>query len=282
MRRLTFFVLLWLMLPMPQFAQTSNIIARNFRANGKVIELTLPPNFEGARFNFGFLKDGQSYGMDFFGRAGKHYYDLRGHLKWNGKIEALATNLPKEFSTKLVSSSLSKEIDIFSTPDRFTPTTINLVWLKTFFGFRWSVILFFLAILISVGFWFLKKSKIGIALSVGIITAFVIMDLRNVADRVRIIQGVESTYPYVFLLENVQKFVPKAREIIGDQLWRIKGVDDGFQELYLKSQLADLLTVKGNKKSGKERFIITNQPDEKGEIVLTQGNFYLIRRPTKK
>ena len=283
-KKINFFLLgIYLLWSSPIFCQDfSNTLATNFQADGKVIELTLPENFEGVRFIMLFVKNGESYGKYFFCRAGKHYYDFRDHSEWNGKIETLVTSLPEHISGQLVNTSLSNEIDIFLTPVTFSTTTINFAWLKTFFGIRWSILLFFFAVFTGVLTLFFAKVKPIIAAIVGVMLAFVIMDFRGIYDRIHVIQNIEKTQPYVAPLQTVQKFSKKARSVIGNSLWAIRKVDYEIHALYIKSQLADLPAIRFERPKDKEIFIITNNPGKKANVVLQEGNFFLVRRPAKK
>src|SRR5258708_6500273 len=85
----------WLCLPTNVFAdEPAYLVARDFTAEGKVLELDIPPEFDGMRFFFVFQNDHSEPHIEFVvARAGTHCYETRHLPEWQGTMKVVAISL---------------------------------------------------------------------------------------------------------------------------------------------------------------------------------------------
>src|SRR4051812_38376356 len=69
-------------------AMHAKTIASDFIANGTVLELTVPKEYDGISF-LAVWDPAENYAKTIYGRAGTHSYDMRNHPSWRGRIQTL-------------------------------------------------------------------------------------------------------------------------------------------------------------------------------------------------
>jgi len=260
----------------------STVLFANIEANNQVLELDIPATYDGTYLLLGVVKNDQVSAANFVVRGGKHVYDLRQIPEWNGSIDYLATNLPKRtfISQRLIKPSMGSEWDMFMEVESLSPRTVNFTKPKTLFGFNFTIILSVVAILFSIIGYFILKLSLPFALLGGVILSFILMDARFMLDRWRIVDKVESTFPYVEPLTFAQQFIEKAKPLIGNNTWSFQGdFKDDYFRMFFQYSMADIpykLNWRNNASAG--TFIITEKPVENQKILLQENGFYLVKQ----
>lgn len=269
-------------LPFIQAQGVRTILFNDIETEGRVLELTVPSNYEGTYAILGVVKDQQVYTLDFYVRSGKHYYDLRQLKEWSGKVDFLAITLPKEaiIGRKLVKPSLAVEWDIFLDLGFFSPKIINFIRPIILMGYSFTTVLFFLMVISILIMKFLFKKEWWFAAVVGVLISFILMDLRSQADHHRIIQNLEKQYPALDPITEVKRFVTKARPfIVKDGVWSFQGkLADEYYKLFVQYGFVDI-TYKANirKVAMEKLYLVTQEPTSKQEIIMEESGFYLVR-----
>src|SRR5205823_4059758 len=82
--------------PMTAFAQYPDayLLASDFSAENKVVELDVPAQLDGAPFYIVWNFENKQNAVIFRARGGTHCYELRPQRTWQGQISVLAITLP--------------------------------------------------------------------------------------------------------------------------------------------------------------------------------------------
>ena len=197
-----------------QDVRVSNVLGKHFPAHGRVIELELPDEMDGAWFIIGWIKaDGQQVGMRRVGRAGRHCYDMRRNPDWQGQIQAVAVNLTG-VRGRVKEPAFLDEIDMFWEPEWITPSVVNVLTGHTLFSRSWEVILLLVFGLVVVFFrW--KKRSMALCVVLGFGFVWGVMDLRNVYDHGVVVCKTEKYRLAMPPLAEAKVFADRASEIIG-------------------------------------------------------------------
>src|SRR5262245_22169537 len=104
-------------------AETRYPIATNFSADGKVLELDVPPGLDGERFPV-VIETGQSNTSItlFVARAGRHSYEVRHLPDWHGTVRFVGIIDLPGIEGRVKEPTLADNIDIFLEPERVTPS----------------------------------------------------------------------------------------------------------------------------------------------------------------
>ena len=140
----------------------------DFMADNKVLKLDIQSNIEYPFMVLGIVKGNENivYKVDFNGRQGVHYYDLRFLDEWEGQIKFLVTNLDKRTIRRsaLVEPTLKDEICILLDRELFSIKMVNFSKLKTFLGYPLSQLIFFLTAFLTIVFFFVGKKNLARAI----------------------------------------------------------------------------------------------------------------------
>src|SRR5437660_1368586 len=94
MKTFKFALLLNLLVSFPIAASADDpayVVATNFPAEGKVLELDIPPEIDGVRFVIGVENSDSATITIVAARAGRHCYEVRHLPQWSGTIKYIAT-----------------------------------------------------------------------------------------------------------------------------------------------------------------------------------------------
>jgi len=212
----------------------TNVLFQNFDANNQILELDLD-------IRYGKMPKAKAIYLTAL--DGKHYYDVRQIDGWDGRIDYLATSIPKEFikSSRLKKSSIGAELDILmNNTEMFSPKIVNFISPRSFGGYPFTIVLVLLSCLLGIAIKFLFKQSLFKAFFIAILFSVVLMDGRSMLDHWSIYTDTEKKYPYVNPISIVQDFVRDVRPIIQSGAWTFQG---GMGDEYYKKR--------GRKKMGK-------------------------------
>lgn len=261
--------------------QLDNLLLSNQQVNKQTLELTITPEFDNAYFVVGIVKGEKVISKYFFARVGRHLYELRNLPEWSGKIDYVATNLPRSAISKsrLVQPNMLDEFDIFLETEPLSPKTINFQKPIFFLGYPFTITLLIVFFISSIVFYFFRKEHILLASFIGLLIASIFMDLRSQFEHKQIIQYVERTYPYIEPITLTQKFIQKIDPIIGLNHWTFQGkFTEEYYKLFIKYKLSDRYYVQNTrKKLPLGTFIITEQPKNGQDILIQEASLYLVK-----
>ena len=257
-------------------------LASNFQAENQVVKLDIQAPYYPLQFKLGIVKQDRVYFKTFYARKGLHYYDLRTLDEWSGKVDYLVTNLDNRFirAYGIEDSDLKKDWDIFLDKDELTLTSVNFFLPKTFNTQSITFILFFLAILLSAGFFLYWRNWIPSIFSALIIVS-VLFDSRSLVDHVRALQQVEQNALELNPLQFIKPFTDEALPLIKGR-WSTDGeLRDEYFFLWLKYAFANFPFVRSHRASDFEgTFIVSrNKPEKEELILLFRDGYYLYQQP---
>jgi len=259
----------------------TNVLFQNFDANNQILELDLDIRYGKMPATFGVAKKGKAKAIYLTALDGKHYYDVRQIDGWDGRIDYLATSIPKEFikSSRLKKSSIGAELDILmNNTEMFSPKIVNFISPRSFGGYPFTIVLVLLSCLLGIAIKFLFKQSLFKAFFIAILFSVVLMDGRSMLDHWSIYTDTEKKYPYVNPISIVQDFVRDVRPIIQSGAWTFQGgMGDEYYKLYMRYALADIPFKARKKKNGQNIFIITRKPKGNQKILLKNGAFFLVK-----
>jgi hypothetical protein len=257
-----------------QDVRVSNVLGKHFPAQGRVIELDLPEEMDGAWFIVGWIKaDGQQVGMRRVGRGGRHCYDMRQNPDWQGQVQAVAISLTG-VRGRVKEPALLDEIDMFREPEWITPSAVNVLTGHALFSWSWEVILLLVSGLVAVFFrW--KKKPMALCAVLGFGVAWGLMDLRHAYDRGVVLCKAEKYRLAMPPLTEAKVFADRASEVIGGETWSpgtLRGVSGNF----IKYRLAEQPCAPPGA-GPPARYLVTQTP-EGGAVLLQHANYFLIRK----
>ena len=221
------------------------------------------------------------YYKTFYGRKGVHYYDLRLLEQWEGKVDYLVTSLDKNIirGHGLVESSIKNELDVLLDKEEFTLSTLNLVRLKTFFGYSMTALLFILALFFSIFFYFLKR-KIISAIFLSILIVTIIEDNRIMIDHFRIVQQIEEDDLQINPTFFIAPFAEEAKPLINGKWTYLGNLQVEYFKLFLRYEFSDIPFIRESVQPiPKGTFIVTTQkPTGNQKTLLQKGQFYLLEQ----
>ena len=261
------------------FTQTiSTPLLKDFIPNGRVIELTFAPEYEGLYFMLATYNGPNDTAFKgFFARSGTHCYELRDLDNWNGKINFLVTDQPINYfkNIQLIRPSFINELDLFLAPDRLTPKTINLLGDITLFSYPFSYALVTVFVFNFICIWLIQKKGIFLPLLISGLITFFLMDIRMIIKHWQDYQTTEKTYPYLDTVASPLPFLEKAKPILKEGTWTFR---DKFKveyyKLFIKYKLADIPFVIHLKK---DTYIITEKPKPNQKILCQKNGFFLVK-----
>jgi hypothetical protein len=262
-------------MPLGVFAdEPAYILAKDFSADGKVLELDVPPELDGTRFYFVFQTDyTQPHVEIVLGRAGKHCYETRHLTEWQGTIRYVAVSW-QEIKGRVKSPTLVDDLDMFFAPDPITLVNINLLSQHFVAGWSWTMCLLFVFIFFTVLFKAYKKKPGPVAMVLAFVVAMALLDLRIVADHAAIVYKEERLHIGMPPLTNAKIFADAAADVIGARPWSIGSVEIG-------GKLVEYLLAEHRyEPSGsphRPALWITQHPEE-GQVVFQSGKYYLVQK----
>lgn len=226
--------------PTASVAETRYPIAANFSADGKVLELDVPPNLDGERFPLVIVNDRSETSIILFvARVGRHCYEMRHLPDWHGTVKYVGIIDVGGMQGRVKEPSLADSIDMFLEPERVTPSTINLLVQHRVFGWSWTLCLLLILVASSIFFGVAKKKPPLTALALGFMVAWTLMDLRIVFDHASIVYREETLHRGMRPLTEVKQFADRASPVIDGKTW-IWGVQpNGGPEKYLDYHFAE-------------------------------------------
>ena len=266
-----------------QGQEANNILFSNIEPEEKILSLTLSNQYEGTYFVVGIVKNNQVIGSSaFFARTGQHHYDLRSLSAWKGKIDYLASTLPKEAIQQkaLVNSSFGAEWDLFMVEEKFTPKLINFIHPKTFAGRPLNQLLILVALISTFFLFLVLKKRLIISIFIGVLIATLLMDMRQIVDHFAIQKAIKKSNPYIAPIGIPKRFIEKARPLINGP-WTFEGkLSDEYYKLYFQYALADFQYTWNLKQFELPAgtFIITQNPKQNQEVILRESGFYLAKK----
>ena len=265
--------------------KVENVMFADFMAENKVLKLDIQSDIDYPFMVLGIVKENESlaYTVDFNGRQGVHYYDLRFLDQWEGQIKYLVTNLDKRTIRRsaLVTPTLKDEIDILLDRELFSSRVVNLTKLKTFLAYPLSQLIFIFAIFLTLCIYYVGKKTLPIAVFVSCLVATILLDTRMMVQHFRIIQQVEDKHPYVKPFVEVQRFLEEIRPTIKGGVWTFQPLlVDEYLYLFFKYNLADIPFLRDDLENyPKGTYIISRlPPGENQKNVLSKNGFNLLQQ----
>src|SRR5437867_1442890 len=196
------------------------IVATSFIAEGKVLELDMPVEMDGARFSIA-VENSRSEGSInlVVARAGRHCYEMRHIPEWHGAMKYVAMTPLEGVKGRLKEPTFSDQIDMFLEPERITPSTSNLLIQHRLFARSWTMYLFLIFMASAIFFRTVLKKRSVPALVMGFLTAWVLMDLRVLFDHAVIVYKEEKFHQVMPPLNGMKSCSDRASAIIGGAAW---------------------------------------------------------------
>ncbi|MBI4472424.1 MAG: hypothetical protein HY646_07125 [Acidobacteria bacterium] len=249
-------------------------IAENFTAETHVVELDVPAELDGVRFIIAWSTQiGEATGSFRVGRAGRHSYDMRQFPMWRGFITKLAIT-HKDIRGRVKEPTLLDQLDMFLEPERLTLSIINGFEGHSLFGWRWQWVLWAVVLGTSGLFALTVRQRSVHAFGLGLVLAFILMDLRNVYNHAVIAYKMERYHQGMIPLAGVKTFADKASEIIGEESWTHDSWD-GEVSIFLPYRLAEQQYL--HEDLGRDAAFTITKNAEMGKALLQYANYYLVR-----
>lgn len=271
---LTCLLTFWLCFSVKAFADdTAYVIARDFAADGKVLELNVPREVDGVRFFFVFQNANSDPHVEFaVAREGIHCYETRYLPDWNGPMKLVGVSL-RDVTGRVKEPTLADNIDMFFEPDRITPSTINLLSEHRVAGYSWTATLLLVFAAGAIFFRTYRKQSLPVALVVSFVVAWAVMDLRIVIDHADTVYKQETLHRGMPSFDDAGLFADQAGDMIDGQTWSLGSVQVGAN--LVKYRLAEHpYAPPGSVLS--PSVLITGEPS--GQVLLHYREYYLVKR----
>lgn len=250
-----------------------HVVAANFEARGQVLELDIPPEMDGVRFAIGFENNySPQYIALLPARAGRHAYEMRHFPGWRGTIKYVAVTLTG-VQGRVKKPSLWDELDIFSQPERITPSTMNVLTGHTLFARPWNDFLLFAACVSAVVISRFEKKPLALSLALGFLVAWGLLDLRTILDHAVIVHQKERFGQGMPPLTDMKVFADRASAIIRDGTWDHGPLEVGTK--LLRYRLAEH-QFRTSGSTAPPAFRITNDAAD-GPVLLRHGRYVLAK-----
>jgi hypothetical protein len=222
------------------FAETRYPIATDFSADGKILELAVPPELDGERLPV-VIETGES-GTSitlFVARAGRHSYETRHLPDWHGTVRYIGIIDVAGIEGRVKEPTLADSVDMFLEPERITPSTINLLVQHRVFGWSWTMCLLLILAASGIFFRLVRKKPTITALALGFVVAWGLMDLRIMFDHASIVYREETLHRGMRPLTEIKQFGDRASDVIGNTTWAWGHEALGGAENYLNYRFAE-------------------------------------------
>lgn len=266
----------WLCFAVKAFADdTAYVIARDFTADGKVLELDVPRELDGVRFYYVFQDPNSELHVALaVAREGTHCYETRHLPDWHGPIKVVAVGL-KGLSGRVKEPSLTDNVDMFFEPDRMTPSTVNHVNEHRIAAHSWTIALLLVFAASTAFFRTYGKKAFSVAAVLGFVAASVLMDIRIIIDHAAIVYKTETLHNGMPPLTDAMHFADQAANIIDGQTWSVGSLDVGVN--LFKYRLAEHPYAPPGSPITPSISIIAIPT---GQVLLHRGSYYLVKKDT--
>ena len=260
--------------PAAASAQDIPALSSDFLAQGKVIELTIPPSLDGNSFLVAWGSTAPPYTKMFRARAGTHSYEMRDDPRWQGHIAVMGTTLRSLASGGIKSPAFSDEIDMFLAPERIGLGTVNFMLGHTLLGWTWNTCLLVILILSALCFAVFRKSSPGLSLVLGFFVAWAMMDLRTIYDHFMIVSKTDVAHQGMYGVTDLKVFTDRASDLIGGSTWS-RELLDPISDTFVRYSFAEHRYVPAEAQESPD-FLVTRDPKQ-GQVVWEYGGYYLIK-----
>src|SRR6185436_6672276 len=113
---------------------------------------------------------------------------------WHGTIKYVGIIDVPGIQGRIKEPKLADSLDMFLEPERITPSSINLLVQHRLFAWSWTILLLLIWAVSGAFFGVLKKKPPLMALALGFVVAWSLMDLRIVFDHVSIVYREETLH----------------------------------------------------------------------------------------
>jgi len=260
-----------------QSVAINNIIATDFTSSpDDVIEIDFGDHLVNVPFVFAWIDStGKRFALPYKTGSENLIIPIGRQAGWKGKIGLVGlsvNNVTATFRKVGVSDIWSS----FLTKFPLSPGSVNFSGAYFLHGtpFRWicAGLMAIVAMLI-----YAFKRRWDLALLIGFCVAWGAYDLRSGYNRWEVMNEISDNDWHIPILQDLQNFLPKAREIIGpDGSWTKEQLS-GFLNSYCTYELADLTYYPRKSEEEKNaQYTITTQP-RKRQVVLTEGPYHLVK-----
>jgi hypothetical protein len=257
---------------------------QNVNIEGKILQLEIAPRYKNSVFIIGLGRNKEIIANTEYTLTKNNLVDLR-QFDVPADIDLIATTLPEDAILKksLIEPSIAQELSMLFSSSSITGRTINLTSLKTFLGYRYTLIVLLLVFVAFLSLRFgLKQSWLKAAL-VSSLVGFGLIDLTSMNDHLSCVQDIEKKHPKIMpIIDSATDFIEKAKPIIKDGKCIIKeNMPNFFQPLIMKYQFAeiDFKFKKKAKKLPKGTFIITTEPPKANQkLILSEQRINLLQK----
>ena len=259
-----------------------NLLFSNQNVDKKLLELTVSPQFDNQYFLIGIVKNNQVFPKEFYAKKGTHLYDLRDLPNWEGRVDHIATTLPRVAiqNNRLRTPSILEELKLVAVGEQFSPKIINFQKPRILFGYPLAISLLIILMIIGLLSYFISKQSLLLSAFIGFIIASLFFDMKNIFVHKEIIEHTEQTFPYIAPLTIPQKFLQQVYPIIGAGFWTFQGnISEEYYKLFIKYELTDRYYVPNTGKLlPKNTYIITGRPKQNQKVLVQEGNLYLAKQ----
>lgn len=261
------------------------ILIQNITTKNNIVELDLVEGIEGTYFSLAAVKNSKGYPEGYNARSGKHYYELKSLRNWEGKVDYVVTDLPKEqvISSRLVAPSFESHWDIFMYPNYLSLRTVNFSQKKVLFGIPFSIILLGVFVLVIGAAFLMMKKQLAQCFMLGALLSVIALEGRELVERWTLLGNAQNSAPYVFPQTPVQQFINQIKPIVRDAEWTFRGAfNDEYYKICIRYHLVDQYYYPEQVRriippSG--TYIISQRPLPTEKVLVEVNGFYLTQIP---
>jgi len=259
-----------------QDVQINNIVATDIVASkDDIIEIRFNDQLANLPFLLAWIDEGgKQYALQLATGTDDLILPIGIQEGWKGNIGLIGLSLDNVDVT-IRKSNVGDLWRGFMTKFPLSPGSINFNGTYLFYGRPFRLIclglmVFFFLVL------FAAKRKFALSFLLAFAIAWGIYDLRSIKNRWDIMTELGADQYQISIFKELDVFLPKARDIIGEQSWSKDNLS-GVLNSYCTYQLADLKYYPPRTELKKDAdFIITHNPNNR-EVVLQQGTYYLVK-----
>lgn len=234
------------------------IPSEDFSINNKLLQLNMPYDAQVFKVEWEY-QNGRKAHQPLISRKGVNLYDLRNSSDWSGKVKIIRIPGFQNTAIKIKEASFMDEIKLFLGHEHLLPTTVGFLYGHKLFGISWNSYLLAFMLLVMCIFWIARKSRqsLIVALFVGFIAAWIVMDVRNAYDHLLLAKSIDNNFQVIKVKQAKDK-MNLLKEKIGSKTWSFQNLST-WEQLIAYYELADYKFV-------------PEKADSLPDIMLTKDN----------
>jgi len=255
----------------------NNIVATDIQASSDdVLVISFEDHLPNVPFIIAWIDStGKQYALPFKTGTEDLIIPIGSQQGWHGKIGLVGLSI-NNVSATFRKAGFRDAWAAFLNVHPLSPGSVNFTGTYRFLGYPFRLICIGIMILTTIILFAFTK-RWDIALLIGFFVAWISYDLRSGYNRWEIMDNLSENEWHIPILKDLQTFLPKARDIIGEDGTWSKERLSGFLNSYCTYELADLTYFPAKSEQRKDvQYIITTQP-KKRRVVLSEGPYYLVQ-----